>query len=180
MSKPNIDQLIKTATEIGIKVGMEYITKEKEQRRKSRFDRRLRNTRLLIKEYRKLKTHCQDAVYEIKKNPVYILDEIDEFEYDDELYISSIKASTERTAIIIMHIEKMLAVYKHLCEMSKNPEEQRRYNIIRAMYIDDEKVSADEIAKGHFINRRTVYKDIDKALETLSALIFGIDGLKIY
>lgn len=176
----NLDELIKTATEIGIQVGMEYIRKEKEARRKDRYDRRLRNTKLLLREYRRLKTHCTDAIYEIQHNPIFLLDEIDEFEYDDQRYINSIKESTERTATIISHVDKMLEIYRQICEMSKYPEEQRRYSIIKAVYLDEEEKDIDDIADEHCINKRTVYKDINKAVESLSALIFGVDGLKVF
>ena len=55
----------------------------------------------------------------------------------------------------------------------------RRYRVIMAMYIDDDKMTAQDIAEKENIEGRTVYKDITNAIKPLSALIFGIDSIKI-
>lgn len=179
----SIDEVVKMGTEIGIKTGMEFIRKEKEVRRKSRYDRRLRNTKLLLREYRKLKAYCDDAVYsskQVEKNAIDILDEMDEFEFDNEMYIDSIKRSKERTLVIIEHINKMLDMFRYYSEASKKPEDNRRFKVIYDMYISEEESSADDIAERYDIETRTVYRDISNGVETLSALLFGIDGLKVF
>lgn len=177
-----IDEVISMGTEIGIKVALEQIKKEREDRKKGRYDRRLRNTKLLLREFRKLFIHSRDAVYASKDrlNPIDILDELDSFEYEDDLYIESIKKSKERTAIIVEHVKKMMSIYKYMCSKSKRPEDLRRYNIIRKLYIDSPEATVEELSAEYCIDVRSVYKDIDKALETLTALVFGIDGLKIF
>jgi hypothetical protein len=178
----SMDEVIKLGTEIGIQTGMEYIRKEKEKRRLSRHDRRLRNTKLLLREYRKLYIHCRDSIEKGKTtiNAVDILDELDVFEYSDDLYIESIKKSKERTAVIIEHIKKMMSIYRYMSNKSKKPEELRRYNIICKMYTSSVEATVEELSAEFHIDNRTVYKDVDKAVETLAALIFGIDGLKVY
>lgn len=178
----SFDEVIVMGTQIGINAGMEYIRKEKEKRRKSRYDRRLRNTKLLLREYRKLKSYCQDAIYSTKQlegNAIDILDEIDGSEYDNVLYIDSIKKSKDRTLVIIEHINKMIDIFRYYSEASKRPEETRRFHVVYDMYIGNEEKTAEEIAERYAIEQRTVYRDINKAAETLSALIFGIDGLNV-
>jgi predicted DNA-binding transcriptional regulator YafY len=55
----------------------------------------------------------------------------------------------------------------------------RRYRVIFAKYIQDEKeLPTDDIAEAEHVDVRTVQRDIRIALETLSTLIFGIDGLR--
>lgn len=174
---------IQRGIDTGTKAAMEYIMEEKKTQQKGRYDRRLRNTRLLLKNYRTLKQHAQGAVFNAKKakeNAVDILDGLDSFQFDDNLYIESIKKSQQRTIIILRHIEEMLKYYRIACEESGREDEMRCYRIIMATYIDDEKKTAEEIAEIENIERRTVYKNINTAMKPLSALIFGIDSIKLY
>lgn len=168
--------------EIGIRAAMDYLTEEKEKARKSRYDRRLRNTRLLLKNYRSFKRHAQGAIFnakQAKENAIDILDGLDDGMLNDNLYVEGIKKSQQRTIIILNHVEEMLRYYRIACEQSGKEEEMRRYRVIMAMYIDDDKMTAQDIAEKENIEGRTVYKDITNAIKPLSALIFGIDSIKI-
>jgi len=174
---------VQRGTEAGIKAVMEYLTEERKQLKKGRYDRRLRNTRLLLKNYRSFRNYAKNAVYkasQLKENAVDILDGLDEYSFDDSLYIESIKKSQQRTLIILNHIDEMLRYYKIDCEQSGKDEELRRYRIIVAYYINKQRKSAEQIAEDEHIERRTLYKDINMALKPLSALIFGIDSMKLY
>lgn len=174
---------IQRGIETGTKAAMDCLMEEKKAQKKGRHDRRLRNTRLLLKNYRTFKQYAQGAVFnakQAKENAVDILDGLDDFTFDDSLYIESIKKSQQRTIIILRHIDEMLKYYRIACEQSGREDEMRCYRIIMATYIDDEKKSAEEIAEAENIERRTVYKNINAAIKPLSALIFGVDSLKIY
>lgn len=174
---------VQRGTEAGIKAAMDYLTEERKQLKKGRYDRRLRNTRLLLKNYRSFRNYAKNAVYkasQLKENAVDILDGLDDYSFDDSLYIESIKKSQQRTLIILNHIDEMLRYYKIDCEQSGKDEELRRYRIIMAYYINDPKKNAEQIAEEEHIERRTLYKDINIALKPLSALIFGIDSMKLY
>jgi len=174
---------VQRGTEAGIRAAMEYLTEERKQLKKGRYDRRLRNTRLLLKNYRSFRNYAKNAVYkasQLKENAVDILDGLDEYSFDDSLYIESIKKSQQRTLIILNHIDEMLRYYKIDCEQSGKDEELRRYRIIVAYYINEQRKSAEQIAEDEHIERRTLYKDINIALKPLSALIFGIDSMKLY
>lgn len=65
---------------------------------KSRHDRRLRNTKLLLDNYSLLQDHCKNAIYDkeqaIAVNAIDVLDSIDNC--DNDTYIESIKKSTIR------------------------------------------------------------------------------------
>lgn len=178
-----IEIAVQRGTEAGIKAAMDYLAEEKKQLKKGRYDRRLRNTRLLLKNYRSFRNYAKNAVYkasQLKENAVDILDGLDEYSFDDSLYIESIKKSQQRTLIILNHIDEMLRYYKIDCEQSGKDEELRRYRIIVAYYINEQRKSAEQIAEDEHIERRTLYKDINMALKPLSALIFGIDSMKLY
>ncbi len=178
-----LELAIQRGIDTGTKAAMDYINEEKKTQHKGRYDRRLRNTRLLLKNYRTFKMHAQGAVFNAKKakeNAVDILDGLDSFQFDDNLYIESIKKSQQRTIIILRHIEEMLKYYRIACEESGREDEMRCYRIIMATYIDEEKKTAEEIAEIENIERRTVYKNINTAMKPLSALIFGVDSIKLY
>ncbi len=114
----------------------------------------------------------------IKENAVDILEELDNEMVDDRLYIESIKRSQQRTRIIIEHIDEMLRYWRIDCEQSGKDEALRRYRIIYDTYVSDTQMTAEELAQREHIEKRTVYKDIKAAMRPLSALIFGIDGIK--
>ena len=48
------------------------------------------------------------------------------------------------------------------------------------MYMADNTLPVKEIADKQNISTRNVYEDIKVATERLSALIFGVDGLKVH
>lgn len=183
-----MDIAIEKGVAAGVKAATDRIEEERKKERKSRYDRRLHNTRLLLKNYRVLKHHALEAVHTgtraneiINENAVDILDDMDRLglgTVDDRLYIESIKRSQQRTRIIIEHIDEMLRYWRIDCEQSGKEEALRRYRIIRDTYIDDVQMTAEELAQREHIEKRTVYKDIKAAMRPLSALIFGIDGIK--
>lgn len=180
-----LDIAIEKGVTAGVKAAVDHMEEERRKARKGRYDRRLHNTRLLFKNYRALKHHALGAVHtgaqaneRIEENAVDILEELDDERVDDRLYIESIKRSQQRTRIIIEHIDEMLRYWLIDCEQSGKEEVLRRYRIIVGTYISDDQMTAEELAQREHIEKRTVYKDIKAAMRPLSALIFGIDGIK--
>ena len=183
-----LDIAIEKGVAAGVKAATDRIEEERKKERKGRYDRRLHNTRLLLKNYRVLKHHALDAVHTgaranevISENAVDILDDLESMGFrkvDDRLYIESIKRSQQRTRIIIEHIDEMLRYWRIDCEQSGKEEALRRYRIIMDTYISDDQMTAEALAQREHIEKRTVYKDIKAAMRPLSALIFGIDGIK--
>jgi hypothetical protein len=150
---------------------------------KARYDRKRANTKLLLRNYRSLSVHCESAIYEAS----HMGDEMDLAEIlelmsgnrRESFRIESIRESAARTRLIIEHVNEMLEHYHIFCERSTKPEDARRYRVIYDLYIADVTKTPDEIALIESIDPRTVYKDIDSAVERLTALIFGIDGLHL-
>lgn len=178
-------EIIKLAAEAGAKEALRYIDQHKRKQIKSRHDHRLRNTRLLLKHYRLLQEHSRNSVYSFKQlddvdgasadpdNPIDLLDQLDSLDHDT--YIQSIKRSATRTKIILEHIDAMMGLYAVYCCQSSRKEDQRRYRVVQARYFNEQ--SVDDIAADECVDTRTIYRDINDGVETLSALIFGIDGL---
>lgn len=180
MGKNDTEAIVRLAAQAGAKAAMETLEKERAKERKSRYDRRLRNTKLLLRNYRMFKEHCEAAVFDasqIDENAIDILDLM--WDRDGgEMVVESIKKSAQRTAIIMRHIDAMVDLYAAYCYRSGKPEDARRFRVISALYIEGTPWTVSQVAAREQIDDRTVYKDVDAAVEKLSALIFGIDGLK--
>ena len=56
----------------------------------------------------------------------------------------------------------------------------RRYEVIWDMYMATDTLSVKEIAEKQHISKDTVYSDLRVAVERLTALIFGVDGLNVH
>ena len=182
MSKRATAEAVRIGVEVGTKAAEKRLEEGKKEQAKGRYDRRVRNTRYLLANYRNLKDHVKGAVYsgrKVNESAIDILDGLDGFEYEENYYIESIKQSQQRTLIILTHIEEMLNLWRISCEQSQKPEDLRRYRVVYAAYIDPEKKTVEEISQENGIEKGTYYKDLKKAMKPLSALIFGIDGMRL-
>lgn len=161
---------------IAAEAALDFYKKEQERQNKIKKDRRLRNTKLLLRNYRKFKIHCEENVKEMEE-----LQDPDSFEYLnlEELAIESIIKNKKRTAAMLAYIDRMIMVYRILSEQSKKPEDLRRFQIIRDLYISEDEKTVEELATCHNIEKRTVYRDINKACEALSSLMFGVDAFQM-
>lgn len=171
-------EFIKLAVEAGVAAAIKHIDQEKTKERKSRQSKRLYNTKLLLDNYNVLKNHCAKSISNLREispteNAIDILDDLDSL--DSGTYIESIKRSTTRTYIILEHINEMIRIYKTICECSDKPEENRRYRVMKAIYLDDLKIT--KVCEQEKMDRSTYFRDIKEISKKLSPLIFGIDGL---
>ncbi|RKJ46615.1 hypothetical protein D7X98_04145 [bacterium 1XD8-76] len=175
-------EMYEKAAEIGAKEALKTFEQERKRENNSRVDRRLRNTKLLLRNYHALKEHAEHSVFgrtQMEESAANILESMMSI-YDDEVVIESIKRSATRTAVIVSHIDTMFGLYAAYCERARNPDvEKRRYEILWDMYMAREVLSIEEIAEKQHISARKVYFDLKDATERLSALIFGVDGLNI-
>lgn len=169
------EEQLKLITKIATKEAVKAYHKQTEREIKKRKDRRLRNTKLLLRNYRSFKKHCDDIKLEIDE----INDRIDFVTIDsDEFKLESIKRSKEKTLIMVRYTEKMMKVYKALCEQSNDKEAIRRYKTVYDLYISEDRKTVEQVAKCQSVAKRTVYRDVEKACDTLVVLMFGIDGVK--
>ena len=129
-----------------------------------------------------LKEHAENSVFgrtQMEESALDILESMMSM-YDNEVIIESIKRSATRTAVIVSHIETMFGLYAAYCDKSQNRDiEMRRYEILWDMYMAEDILSVKEVAKKQHVSKDTVYTDIRMAIEKLTALIFGVDGLNV-
>lgn len=183
LTHEQLKDIYENAAAIGAKEALKMFEQERKKEQGKRADRRLRNTKLLLRNYHMLKEHAENSVFgrtQMEESAIDILESMMSM-YDNEVIIESIKRSATRTAVIVSHIETMFGLYEAYCGNAPNQEiEMRRYEVVWDMYMADNTLSAKEIADKQNISTRNVYEDIKVATERLSALIFGVDGLKVH
>ena len=174
--------IVRIAAEAGAKAAMETLEKERKRDRKEVADRRLRNTKLLLRNYRVFRAHVANAVYKIEEyEPLEdIWADLMMPGRDNTLFVESIEKSVARTATIVKHMETMMQLYQVSCQTSDNAEDWRRWQVINALYLceDEGHRTISQLAKEFGVVERTIYNDIDIACERIAALMFGIDGIK--
>lgn len=175
MAELSLSEIAKIAAEIGAQTAIEKMDQERKRQQKVKHDWRLRNTKLLLRNYRSFLLHSESIKLHVEKLDAEALEELD----SDKFAIESIKRSKQKTLVMINFVQQMMWVYQIMCEKSGINEDVRRYRTVEMMYIAEDKLSAKEIAERHSVDIRTVYKDIDRACETLSTLMFGVDGARL-
>lgn len=183
-----IEKAIESGVNEGIQRGLKQYDNIQKNKTKFRYDKRLRNTRLLLKNYRSFVEHCDNAKYlvenpikkEIEKDNLKVQLFDDFYNLQDDAYIvASILKSKEKTRIILDHINLCLDFFQAKAIKTNNQEMIRRYNVISDLYINETPMTYEEIAEIEHISQKTVNRDRKKAIEELSVLIFGIDGLDL-
>lgn len=73
----------------------------------------------------------------------------------------------------------MLEFYEWSVNRNNDENAIRRFKAMKLFYMIDKKLTYDEIAENLHVSERTIFRDIKQAVEELSVLIFGVDGLKL-
>ncbi|MCI8417030.1 MAG: hypothetical protein HFI33_05965 [Lachnospiraceae bacterium] len=182
LSATELREIYEKAAAIGAREALKTFEQERKKEYSHRADKRLRNTKLLLRNYHMLKEHAENSVFgrtQMEESALDILESMMSI-YNDEVIIQSIKNSATRTAIIVSHIETMFGLYYSYCDRSANRElDLRRYNVVWDMYMAEDTLSAKEIADKQNISKDSVYSDLRVGIERLTALIFGVDGLNV-
>lgn len=159
-----------------VELTIETYRKEVERQRKENRDRRLHNTRMLMEKYRGFVVHSESAVYNASQidEDEGLLDILNLMDCGGRgLSAESVRQSVVRTRILVHHVQRMLDFYEYECKQSKRAEDTRRLRVIKALYIDEERKTPEELAEIENVDVRTIYRDSKAALQELSALIFG-------
>lgn len=125
---------------------------------KGEYDARYQDVKLLMKNYRRLKT------YYAKVSP-------------ETLEVDTIFSMRRKTGLMMSHVDNMLRAYEAMCSKALTPDEARRWDALYLRYISDERLSVDDIAEELGVDKRTFYRDINMALEDLAVLLFGIEAI---
>lgn len=172
-----LKEMVTEATENAVKA----IEMQKKEKMKNKYDRRLRNTETLLKSYNSFKEHVDNSIYAASQIENENIQE--EMDYDDEIddrFVNSILKSKERTKIMVAHIDNCLKYYNLKCLASNREDIQRRIQVIQMLYTNEETMTYEEISEELNCSTKTVNNTKKAAIKELSALFFGIDGVKLY
>ena len=169
--------------DVGAKAAVKAVEWERKAYRKKQYDWKYQNTKLLLRNYRRLNAYYENAIFSIED-----AEEADEsFEdimrnmgrpADEEIFVESIQKNYLATRIIMTHVNKMLDCYEIMCERSNRQDDKRHWRVLEGLYLSENYTTAEQIAKQEHIDKRTVYKDIDVCAADLTALFFGVGGIE--
>lgn len=179
------EEIVRLATSVAVSETIKTMEEKWEQREKERRDKRLQNTKLLLKHYRLFKEHRGSSIYkmsQLEKGTAEIMSLMAMVGKDTEgkkgeNETDAIGISGKTITLMLGYLDEMLDIYKHLCEKSSKPEDMRRYRVLHARYISHEELTTEAIAEKEDIDTRTVFKDLKVSCEKLTSLVFGVDFL---
>lgn len=178
-----IEQLVTDGVAKGVKKGIEQAKNEERLKEKITYDIKIKNTRLLFKNYRNFVKACKQATVSEKElesaTVEEILDKLYCTAYDEVTIVQGILASKKRTEIIMTHIKKIINFYIFDADSSKNDEKRRRAHILEDLYIKGKKQPAMSVlANRYHVSERQVHRDKNVAIEEIAIFMFGIDGIR--
>lgn len=178
-----IEQLVTDGVAKGVKKGIEQAKNEERLKEKITYDIKIKNTRLLFKNYRNFVKACKQATFTEKDlesaTVEEILDKLYCTAYDEVTIVQGILASKKRTEIIMTHIKKIINFYIFDADSSKNDEKRRRAHILEDLYIKGKKQPAMSVlANRYHVSERQVHRDKNVAIEEIAIFMFGIDGIR--
>lgn len=178
-----IEEFVAVGVAKGIKQGLEQARNEEKLKEQITYDIKFKNTRLLLKNYRKFVNFCEQATVSEKElesaTVEEILDKLYCSAYDEVTIVQGILASKKRTEIIMTHIKKIINFYIFDADSSKNDEKRRRAHILEDLYIKGKKQPAMSVlANRYHVSERQVHRDKNVAIEEIAIFMFGIDGIR--
>lgn len=178
-----IERLVADGVARGVRQGIEQYKSEEKLKEKITYDIKIKNTRLLLKNYRRFEKACTQAVVtekDLESATVNeILDKLYCTTYDEVTVVQSILTSKKRTEIIMSHIKKIINFYIFDADSSKNDEKSRRAHILEDLYIKGKKQPAMSVLANRYqVSERQVHRDKNVAIEEIAIFMFGIDGIR--
>jgi len=162
VTKQVIDEISKSVSK---QLVSEQVKKQKHDR-----DWRLRNTKLLLKNYHILKEHCHKLHDEIETYEDSVFD-------PEDIEIKSIMASKAKTRRMVWYIDEMLLAYdRYACKAGEAAK--RRYEVLVNYYIHPNRKNHDDLGCMLNISDRTVRRDLEDARKEFSIFLFGIFAIE--
>lgn len=155
---------------LAVEASKEYDEKQRLKNIKVKNDRKLRNTRLLLKHYGHLKDHIDKAV--CNGTSIKFVDDKDNV--DEVITINSVRDSISRTHIMLIHVKTMLDIFENYCKRS-NDIDKRRFRTLTGFYF--KQIDLKDISVIENVDERTSLRDLRCAEDKMCSLIFGVEGL---
>ena len=129
-----VEQLVEEGVAKGVKKGIEQLKNEERLKEKITYDTRIKNTRLLLKNYRNFVKACKQATFTEKDLETATVEEVLDKLFcqscDEITVVQSILASKKRTEIILTHIKRIIDFYLYESDHSNNDEKKRKAHVL--------------------------------------------------
>lgn len=125
------------------------------------------NTRLLLKNYHQLKAHTatvKEGIEESKRTPWN----------DERLDLNSLWQNKAKTVKLMRHVDDSLDAYKKLCAQTKS----RGYYLIYLKFIEAGGMTDENLGREYHVSRQAISKQLKSAIDELSVILYGADGVK--
>lgn len=166
LTKNQIELISLLASQEAIKQFKSQQLKQKKQEK----DWRLRNTKLLLENYHRLKDHCEDISQQLEEyeDTVFSL---------EQLTLETLMKYRMKTAKMMRHFDRMLKHYER-DSLYGTDEEQRRYKVIYHRYLSDNRLSIQKLCEMYNVEQGMIYRDTRLAIKDLSVFLFGIVAIE--
>ncbi|MGX7202378.1 hypothetical protein ACWOD8_08855 [Enterococcus plantarum] len=118
------------------------------------------NTRMLLRNYNKLKKHCEIVDEQVSS-------ELGTLWSDWRFDLDSLLEHKAKTVKLMNHVDRALEAYKILDPI--------KYDVLANKYFRFNSMSDELIGSKYDVDRRTIKRWEDKGVEDLSIMVFGVD-----
>ncbi|WP_096269387.1 sigma-70 region 4 domain-containing protein [Paucisalibacillus globulus] len=167
------DKQLKLITDIASQNAIKAYREDQVKREKEKHDTRLRNIKLLLKHYRSLVLHCEKLEEDLVKFEDTSIQDLDIKEINLES-IESIKQSKTKSLAMVYFVRGKMEAYKRSCD----EEEMKYFRVLEMRYITSKKYTIQDIADEENVDVRTVHRYLNRALEELPVIFFGVDAIQ--
>ncbi|MBC6300315.1 hypothetical protein [Listeria booriae] len=164
LSKSDIRLIITTVKEVN--------RNELEEQFQERKNWKLRNVKLLMTHYRLLKSYCDDVTGKID-GIENVLAELGR----ESLVLQSINDNKIKTQAMMRHVDNVLNVFHDNCKLG-NQEDSRRWRLLYEFHMKEPQISNNKLCEKYNVSKTSLYRELNKAYETLVILMFGIDSFE--
>lgn len=163
MKQETADELINKAVKTAIKEFNKQQIAEKKRKA-------LHNTKMLLKNYDKIKSSIEEAISEANQ----LEQESIVFDEDEEIYINSIRRSKLKSLIVIAHIDRAMILVQGEYQQKGTPEKYDAF--INCMF---DQMTYDEAAKKYYTSKQSISRWVVDATKLVSIQLFGVDGVEL-
>lgn len=174
-----IEHVTKISSEIGARQAIVAYEKQKQTQQQKEKKKRLYNAKILLKNYRVLKSYIGriDGRAKAAYSKTLMVNEtenlINLIEFSEDI-VSSIKDQSQKTIVMIKHLDNALDALELIYKQENN---ERHFNVLKKRYIEG--MAINKIGELYNMNSRSIYKIIDSTSERLAILLFGVYGIKL-
>lgn len=149
------------------------LDKQSSQRHRESRDKRLRNTKILLREYPKLKAHA------LSDPEAYLAADVYEVVAEIQIKDHELAKYHSKTKLLMDYVDMILQAYESICK-GGDESDRRRWQIMFDSYLADKRLTQTQQAKKWNIDQSRISRCQQKGIQDLSVMLFGIVGLDDY